>query len=54
MLKVQTDAVRRFGGEQYVSTDVDLLGGHIWRLLKQAERGDAPGEPTEKEVELLA
>ncbi len=54
MLKEQADAVRRFGGEQFVSTDVDLLGPHIWRLLKQAERGDAPGEPAEREVELLA
>jgi phenylpropionate dioxygenase-like ring-hydroxylating dioxygenase large terminal subunit len=54
MLKEQMEAVRRFGGEQYVSTDVDLLGPHIWRMLKAAERGDAPGESTEKEVELLA
>lgn len=54
MLAEQTAAVRRFGGEQFVSTDVDLLGPHIWRLLKQAERGDAPGDTTEKEVELLA
>jgi phenylpropionate dioxygenase-like ring-hydroxylating dioxygenase large terminal subunit len=54
MLKEQTDAIRRFGGEQYVSTDVDLLGPHILRLLKQAERGDAPTESSEREVELLA
>lgn len=40
MLKKQTEAVQRFGGEQYASTDVDLLGPHILRLLKQAERGD--------------
>ena len=45
MLARQTESVRRFGGEQYASTDVDLLGPHIWRLLRQAERKDAP--PTE-------
>lgn len=55
MLKAQTDAVQRFEGEQFVSTDVDLLGPHIWRLLKQAERGDKPpGETLEQRVQLLA
>lgn len=54
MLKEQSETIRRFGGEQYVSTDVDLLGPHIWRLLRQAERGEPPGEPYEKEIELLA
>ena len=56
MLKEQTDAVQRFGGEQYVSTDVDLLGPHILRLLKQAERGaeDDVDKPIEERVRLLA
>lgn len=55
MLARQTEAVQRFGGEQYVSTDVDLLGPHIWRLLKQAERGEASSaEPFEERVQLLA
>jgi phenylpropionate dioxygenase-like ring-hydroxylating dioxygenase large terminal subunit len=54
MLDEQTKAVKQFGGEQYVSTEVDLLGPHIWRLLRQAERGDAPEEIVEKEIELLA
>ncbi|MFO0724198.1 MAG: Rieske 2Fe-2S domain-containing protein [Myxococcota bacterium] len=54
MLKAQTEAVQRFGGEQYVSTDVDLLGPHILRLLKQAERGEKEGAPFEERVELLA
>lgn len=39
MLKLQSDTIRRFGGEQFASTEVDLLGPHIWRLLRQAERG---------------
>ena len=51
-LRLQTDAVRRFGGESYVSTDVDVLGPHIWRLLKQAaERPDASPAGAEPEVE---
>lgn len=57
MLRRQTETVRRFGGEQFVSTDVDLLGPHILRMLRQAERGEA-GENTassgEERVPLLA
>lgn len=48
MLAAQTAAVKRFGGEQYVNTDVDLLGPHILRLLKRAERGDPPLEDVEE------
>lgn len=55
MLKAQTAAVQRFGGEQYVNTDVDLLGPHILKLLKRAERGEAPSEDVEAHtVDLLA
>ena len=39
MLRHQTKSVKRFGGEQLVSTDVDVLGPHILRLLKDAELG---------------
>lgn len=41
ILREQTRNVRRFGGERFVSTDVDILGGHILRLLRQAERGES-------------
>jgi phenylpropionate dioxygenase-like ring-hydroxylating dioxygenase large terminal subunit len=54
ILATQAENVRRFGGEQYMSTEVDFLGPHIWRLLKQAERGE-PGEAVvEREVTFLA
>ncbi len=46
----QTATVRRFGGEQYSSTDLDLFGNAIWRLLRHAEKngGEAPTiEPKE-------
>lgn len=40
ILKRQTEVIQQFGGERYVSTPLDLLGGHIWRILKAAERGE--------------
>jgi phenylpropionate dioxygenase-like ring-hydroxylating dioxygenase large terminal subunit len=39
ILRMQTENIRRFGGEQFVSTEIDVLGRHIWRLMKSAERG---------------
>lgn len=45
VLALQTQNIRRFGGEQFMSTEIDVLGSEIWRLLKQAERGDSkPGD----------
>jgi phenylpropionate dioxygenase-like ring-hydroxylating dioxygenase large terminal subunit len=38
----QTEQTRRFGGERYASTEIDLLGTAIWRLLRQAERAEQP------------
>ena len=56
ILRLQTEAVRRFGGESFVSTEVDLLGPHMWRLLKQAgETGRPPAgnaPELEKTIEL--
>src|SRR5262249_11001754 len=40
ILKRQTENIQRFGGEQFASTEIDVLGRHIWRLMKAAERGD--------------
>ncbi len=47
ILKLQTDTIQAFGGEQFASTEIDVLGRHIWRLLKAAERGEPSdaGEP---------
>lgn len=54
MLQLQTQTVQRFGGEQFVNTDVDVLGPHILRLLRQAERGevDMAAAVFEERVEL--
>jgi hypothetical protein len=53
ILGKQTEMIRRFGGEQFVSTEIDVLGRHIWRLLKAAERGDAHGDGEAAEVKLV-
>ncbi len=56
ILQKQTDAVRGFGGEEFVSTEIDVLGLQIWRLLRQAERGapedDEPDERWSREIRL--
>ncbi len=50
LLEKQTENIRRFGGEQYVSTEVDVLGPTILRLLRAAERGklEPMAEPAER------
>jgi phenylpropionate dioxygenase-like ring-hydroxylating dioxygenase large terminal subunit len=40
MLGLQAENVRRFGGERFASTELDVLGPQMWRLLRQAERGE--------------
>jgi phenylpropionate dioxygenase-like ring-hydroxylating dioxygenase large terminal subunit len=59
VLRRQTETVRRFGGEQFVSTELDLLGPHIWRLLREAEADPRPAASgaapvVEREVRFLA
>lgn len=50
MLEAQTMNMTRFGGERYTSTDLDLLGNAIKRLMRQAEK--AEGQPVDVEVEI--
>lgn len=54
ILQAQQDTIKEFGGEQYVSTELDLLGPHIWRLMRQAERGELQesDEPFVKEIQM--
>ncbi|HZA51487.1 MAG TPA: aromatic ring-hydroxylating dioxygenase subunit alpha [Myxococcaceae bacterium] len=42
ILRLQTETVQRFGGEQFASTEIDVLGQSILRLLLQAQRGERP------------
>jgi phenylpropionate dioxygenase-like ring-hydroxylating dioxygenase large terminal subunit len=44
ILRAQAENVRRFGGERYASTELDVLGQHILRLLRRAERGESDAE----------
>jgi phenylpropionate dioxygenase-like ring-hydroxylating dioxygenase large terminal subunit len=54
-LAAQTAAIRRFGGERYASTVLDLMGPEILRMLRQAERGLAVDEDApERRVRFLA
>ena len=41
VLAAQTANIKRFGGERYTSTDLDVMGNAIWRLLRRAERTEA-------------
>jgi phenylpropionate dioxygenase-like ring-hydroxylating dioxygenase large terminal subunit len=56
VLEAQARTVRAFGGEQYMSTELDLIGPHVWRLLKQAEAGALGPDETsvEREVKFWA
>jgi len=55
ILRAQAENIRRFGGEQYQSTELDFLGPHIWRLLKQAEGGERAGDVVvERSIKFLA
>jgi phenylpropionate dioxygenase-like ring-hydroxylating dioxygenase large terminal subunit len=40
ILAAQADHVRRMGGERFTSTDLDVIGNAIWRMLRQAERAE--------------
>ena len=52
ILAKQTESVHAFGAEEYASTEVDVLGREIWRLLKAAEKGEATPGTTERRIEL--
>ena len=43
ILRLQAKAIERFDGEDFTSTEIDVLGPHIWKLLAAASDGaDAP------------
>lgn len=50
ILALQAENVRRFGGERFASTEIDVLGPQIWRLLRRAQRGDAQARPAAPEA----
>jgi len=55
ILGLQTQSTRTFGEPSYVSTDVDLVGPHILKLMGRAARGelaDERAEPWQTTVEM--
>jgi phenylpropionate dioxygenase-like ring-hydroxylating dioxygenase large terminal subunit len=56
ILKMQGENLRRFGGEHYASTAIDVLGLQIARLLRRAEGGgggtEDAAEEWSREIEL--
>ncbi len=54
-LGLQQRNVERFGGAEYVSTELDVLGAHILRLLRNAARGEREpfGPPTERRLTIV-
>ncbi|MGI9033525.1 MAG: Rieske 2Fe-2S domain-containing protein [Acidimicrobiales bacterium] len=53
ILRHQAENIERFGGEQFASTDLDVLGTHVWKLLRRAERGEPAGvEETDRRVRM--
>ncbi|MFO0681589.1 MAG: aromatic ring-hydroxylating dioxygenase subunit alpha [Sandaracinus sp.] len=53
ILAKQTALVKDFGGEQFTWTEIDVLGKHIWRLLKSAERGEPIRETEDQQIDLV-
>ena len=49
ILAAQTKTTTEFGGERFVSSQVDVLGPQILRLLKRAERGETDSGESETE-----
>jgi phenylpropionate dioxygenase-like ring-hydroxylating dioxygenase large terminal subunit len=49
ILRRQAKSIERFGGEQFASTEIDVLGQGILRLLRRAERGEPGTDPSDDE-----
>ena len=58
ILAAQTEQIQSFGGERFASTEIDVLGQQIWRLMRKAEQGQgaasaADADPDwQREIEL--
>ena len=55
ILRLQAETIQRFGGEDFISTEIDILGRHIWKLMRQAAKGEPleGNPPVEQRVRLL-
>jgi hypothetical protein len=50
ILARQSEAIRRAGGEKFASTEIDVVGLHIWKLLAAAADGGEPPAPFEQRL----
>jgi hypothetical protein len=53
ILQRQTEQVSRFGGEAFVSTEIDVLGLRIKKLLREAATGHLRNEHEERRIKML-
>lgn len=53
ILRRQTEQVERFGGEEFVSTEIDVLGLRIKKLLREAAAGKQSAAPDERRIKML-
>jgi phenylpropionate dioxygenase-like ring-hydroxylating dioxygenase large terminal subunit len=53
ILKLQAENLRRFGGPRYTSTELDVVGPHILRMLKGIQLNQSEQALPERRVEML-
>ncbi len=53
ILRRQTEQVARFGGEDFASTEIDVLGLRIKKLLREAASGRQAGPQDERRIKML-
>ena len=53
ILRRQTEQVARFGAEDFASTEIDVLGLRIKKLLREAASGRVSGPQDERQIKML-
>jgi hypothetical protein len=53
ILRRQTEQVKRFGAEDFASTEIDVLGLRIKKLLREASSGKASTAQDERRIKML-
>jgi hypothetical protein len=53
ILRRQTEQVSRFGAENFASTEIDVLGLRIKKLLREAVSGRASSPQDERRIKML-
>lgn len=53
ILRRQTEQVERFGTEEFASTEIDVLGLRIKKLLREASAGKASSPQDERRIKML-